>query len=274
MNSKLKLTAALALGGVAACAVRSWGRNKPGSQERERIGYPPLDTLKEVGENIWIVDSGPIKAAGLSIPIRMTVVRLSGGSLWLHSPTQLTDALASELRKIGPVRHLVAPTIAHWTFLPDWQKGFPEAELWTVPGLRERPQVRASGLRIDHELGNEAPAVWAGEIDQGLVQGGGGFKEIYFHHRPSRTLVLADLIQNLEPDRLPPVTAAIAELSRATTGRTAAHVRLAMALGGTEAKEQIAHLLKIAPDRVIFAHGSWFDTDAAARLRRAFDWFH
>jgi hypothetical protein len=272
VRRELKFAAAAALAGGAACAWRSWAGDKPRPEERDRIGYPPLDTLKQVSDNIWIVDSGPMKAGGLSIPVRMTVIRLSAGGLLLHSPTQVTDPLVAELRQLGPVRHLIAPSIAHWTFLPDWQKAFDGAEVWAVPGLRDRPQVRSSGLRIDRDLSNETPESWAGDIEQGLVHGGAGFVEAYVFHRRSRTLVLVDLIQNLDPHRLPPVTAAVAELSRATTGRTAAHVRVATALGGAEAKEQIRRLLSLKPERVIFAHGSWFDSGAAERLRHAFDW--
>jgi len=37
--------------------------------------------LRPVAENVWIVDAGRIKAAGLPLPIRMTVIRLSSGAL-------------------------------------------------------------------------------------------------------------------------------------------------------------------------------------------------
>jgi hypothetical protein len=42
--------------------------------------YPPLDTLKPVAENIWIVDSSPLDR-WTRVPIRMTVVRLGSGAL-------------------------------------------------------------------------------------------------------------------------------------------------------------------------------------------------
>jgi len=274
MKPSQKIAAAaatVALGGAAAWALRSWSRDKPGSEERERIGYPPLDTLKPVGEDVWVVDSGPISASGLSIPVRMTVMRLSDGALLLHSPSRMTDSLEAELRRLGPVVHMVAPTTAHWTFLPEWQEAFPDAKVWAVPGLRERAQVQLSDLRIDHDLDERAPQAWAAEIEQGLVRGA-GFEEAYFFHRPSGTLVLTDLIQNLESHKLPPVTAAFAKLARATEGRTAAHVRAATALGGEEAKERIRYLVSLQPEKVIFAHGSWFETDGAERLRQAFRW--
>jgi hypothetical protein len=272
VNSRLKLAAAVALGSAAVYAACSWGRRKPGAHDRERIGYPPFDTLKEVSENIWVVDSGPMKPAGLSLPIRMTVIRLSGGELWLHSPTQFTPSLAEELGRLGPVRYLVAPSIAHWTFTPDWQQAFPDAQVWAVPALGKRPQVRRADLRIDHELGGNAPQAWRADIAQGIIQGGGGFEEAHFLHRPSRTLLLADLIQNLEPDKLPPVTSALASAARASAGRTPLHVRAAIVLGDLKTKNQVTDLVATNPARVIFAHGRWFESNAAARLKQAFDW--
>lgn len=272
VQRNLRFAAAFALVATGTYVLRRWGRDKPRPDERERIGYPPLDTPKAVSENIWIVDSGPLRPAGLVVPIRMTLVRLAGGELLLHSPTQLTDSLAAELEQLGPVRHLVAPTIGHWTFLAEWQSAFPEAEVWAVPGLGQRPQVRSSGLRIDHELGGEAPEAWTEEIEQGLVKGGGGFNEAYFFHQPTRSLVLADLVQNLDPGKLPPATALAAKLARSTSGRTPAHVRMAILLGGARAKDEIRQLVQLQPDKVIFAHGNWFTTRAAERLSQAFEW--
>jgi hypothetical protein len=38
------------------------------------------------------------------------------------------------------------------------------------------------------------------------------------------------------------------------------------------AQEAAARLLSWAPERVVFAHGRWFDRDGAASLRRALSW--
>ena len=82
--------------------------------------YPPLDTLKPVAENVWIVDSGPL-GSWMRLPIRMTVVRLGSGALWLHSPTRLAPGLRMEIDALGRVGHLVAPNSANWMHLQAWQ---------------------------------------------------------------------------------------------------------------------------------------------------------
>jgi hypothetical protein len=265
-----KFAGALALG-LGAWAFGQWSKGKPGAGERHRVTYPPVDRLKRVAEDLWIVDSGPISPMGLTMPIRMTVIRFSSGELLLHSPTQHGDELARELEQLGPVRHLVASSIAHWTFITGWQDAFPGARVWAVPNLRNRAQVRQSGLRIDADLGDTTPAEWAQDVEQGLVRGG-GFQEAWLLHRPSRTLVLTDLIENLEPAKLPPASAAMAQIAWATRGSTAAHVRAAVLMGGGAARESIRRMVGQEPERVIFAHGAWFADDGAGRLRRAFDW--
>jgi len=66
--------------------------------------YEPINTLKPTSEGIWIVD-GPIirmKAGlGCTVPFqtRMTVIRLSNGGLWLHSPIALDEGLVKELKR-------------------------------------------------------------------------------------------------------------------------------------------------------------------------------
>ena len=237
-----------------------------------RAAYPPLDTPKRVADNVWIVDSGPMNAMGLTLPVRMTIVRLKNGDLLLHSPTRFTLDLARAVVALGPVRHLVAPNIAHWTFLAEWQRAYPGATTWAAPGLRERAQVRRSGVRLDHDLSDEAPANWADEIEQGVVPGGAGFREVYFFHRPSRTLILTDLVEDLDPSRLPPVTRTVMQMSGATGGRTAAYLRAVVKLGGEEAERAARRMVELAPERVIFAHGDWFEERGQERLRRAFDW--
>jgi len=120
----------------------------------------------------------------MPLPIRMTVVRLGSGDLLLHSPTQYTDDLKSAIGALGPIRHLIAPSIGHWMFLHDWQRACPAVKTWAVPGLKDRAQVRKAGIKVDAELGDDAPEVWASEIDQVLVRGP-VFKEVDFFHRAS-----------------------------------------------------------------------------------------
>ncbi|MBB3691759.1 DUF4336 domain-containing protein [Sphingomonas sp. BK580] len=262
------LTAIAAVAAAGALAGYRYASRRPVAPAT----YPPLDLPKPFAEDIWVVDSGPIHAGGLTLPVRMTVIRLDDGALLLHSPISYTPALAAALEALGPVRHLVAPNVAHWTYLPRWQRAFPRATLWAAPGLAERAQVRRAGLRIDSVLGDEAPSAWGGAVDQGVIEGGAGFRETWFLHRATRTLVLTDLVQNLEPERLPAITALVARATRGTAGTTPLYLRAALRLGGEPMRAAITSMVALAPERVVMAHGAPFTSGGAARLRSAFAW--
>jgi len=264
---------AIAGSAVALLAAKSVARSpKEESAVGKAVTFPPLNTLKAVADDIWIVDSGPIRPGGVFLPIRMTILRLGNGDLMLHSPTELTEALVEELKALGPVRHLIAPNIAHWTLLAAWQDRFPDALTWGAPGLRDRAQVRASALRIDRDLREEAPADWRGEVDQGLVCGA-GFSEVYFFHRASHTLVLTDVVQHLPADRSSLWTRAFVLLSGAYAGTTPRYLRAILRMRQRQVASSFDQMLKLAPERVIFAHGEWFVRDGANRLRAALGWF-
>jgi hypothetical protein len=238
------------------------------------VGYVPLDTPKPVADGVFIVDSTLPGLLGKVLPVRMTVIRLPDGSLLLHSPTRLTEGLRSALLRLGPVAHLVAPNNAHWTLLKPWQEAFPRATTWAAPGLRERRQVRRSGVRVDAELGSVAPAAWGGAIDLCVVPGGFGFHEVAMFHRPSGTLVLTDLVLNLEAAKVPVVVRPLLRLfgSLEPEGMPPPYLRMVVRMRRAAAVLAAERLLDWQPERVIFAHGRWFDSDATQRLRRSLRW--
>jgi hypothetical protein len=235
--------------------------------------YPPLDVPKAVAEGVWIIDSGPLRIMGAPLPVRMTVVRLANGDLWLHSPTGYDDKLRGELERHGRIRHLVAPDIAHWTFLQAWQQRCPDAVTWAAPGLRERAQVKKSGVRLDRDLGEAPPPEWAGDMEQVVVPGA-GFSEVAFFHKPSRTLILTDIVQNLEPEKLPVIMRQVARLNGvlAPNGKAPIYLRLVLRAKRRAAAAAVTRMLQWNPERVVFSHGCWFDRDGAAALRRSFSW--
>lgn len=238
------------------------------------VTYPPLDTPKPVAPGLWIVDSGPLRILGMPLPVRMSVLRLRTGDVWLHSPTRYDDRLRRDIEALGPIRHLVAPNVAHWTFLKAWQEHCPDATVWAAPGLAERGQVRRSGLRIDRTLGDAVPTEWSGDLEQVVVPGGLGFREVAFFHTATRTLLLTDLVLNLEPHRLPWLMRVGARLAgiAAPDGRAPIYLRLVVRLRRRDAARAASALVRLRPERVMFAHGAWFERDGTAALRHSLRW--
>lgn len=229
--------------------------------------------LTQVTDDIWVYDDAPISAAGMPIPIRMTIIRLGDGGLLLHSPTRYSQAVAAQLEKLGRIRFLLAPNIAHWMFLRGWQKGLPETQTFAPPGLADRAQVRQSRLRIDRELEGPAPVEWARELEIVHIAAS-MFREIELFDRRSRTLILTDLVQNLDPDSLPPLARFAANFAGNTlpNGKAPIHLRLLLRLGGRSVRTAGQRLLSLAPERVIFAHGDWFASEGTRRLAESLRW--
>lgn len=239
----------------------------------ENIGYPPLDTLKTVADGVWIVDGQPIKAGGLLLPVRMTVVKLSAGGLLLYSPIRYTPDLHGDIAGMGPIRHIVAPNVGHWMFVRDWQLACPDAKTWAVPELRYRAQVRAAGLRIDDDLGPVSPADWRDDIDQVLVRSS-FFTEVAMLHRPSRTLTVADLVLNVEGQGMPPLSRIMAKALGilAPDGRAPLYLRLLLRLNRAAVADAAARLVAMEPRRVIVSHGRPLERDATAELQHSLSW--
>ena len=89
-----------------------------------RATYAPINTLKSVADDVWIVD-GPVIRFGLPwpkypFPTRMTIIRLADRALFVHSPTPLTGALRAEVERLGQVRFIVGPNRIHFWWIPDW----------------------------------------------------------------------------------------------------------------------------------------------------------
>ncbi len=268
----LLVTSGLAELGIVAC---SSANPVSGPMPADvTTSYPPLDALKPIADDVFIVDSTLPGLIGKVLPIRMTVIRLPDGSLLLHSPTRFTESLRLALRALGPVSHIVAPNIAHWTLLQPWQRAFPQATTWAAPLLRERRQVRKSSLRLDHDLGTQAPAAWGDALSLIMVEGGLGFHEAVLFHHPSRTLVLTDLMVNLERGKLPAWVRPVVRLlgSAAPDGMPPAYLRFIVRRRLRSAAAAAERMLALQPQRVIFSHGRCLEMDATQHLRHSFRW--
>jgi hypothetical protein len=232
--------------------------------------YPPLRTLKAVARDIWIADGPIIDLYRMPFPTRMTVIRLGSGDLWLHSPIVFSASLLEELQAIGRVRHLIAPNWLHYAYLQDWADALPAAATWVAPGVEERAEGRGVRVRADHRLTNTAPAEWAGELAQMVVPGSRLHREVVFFHKPSRSLILTDLIENFEASKLPWHL----RLFTRVAGNQHPDGSLPRDLRLTYDKEALAgavrRMIAWEPERILLAHGRWYPSHAVEELRRAF----
>lgn len=151
-----------------------------------------MNMLQPLTQNVWVSDH-PLKVNGLHLGTRTTVVRLSHGGLWLHSPGPLSQPLIAELSTLGPVQALVAPNAMHHLYLAENRRAFPEARVFLSPAVLPKLKEQFPYER----LGDEAAELWCNDLDQLLVGGLPRLQEVIFFHPASRTLILTDLAFNI-----------------------------------------------------------------------------
>jgi hypothetical protein len=237
------------------------------------IIYSPSNTLKCVADNIWVVD-GPAIRFGMPwpkfpFPTRMTVVRLTSEDLFVHSPTPLTPALREEIEREGKVRFIIGPNRIHYWWIPEWQAAFPDAAVYLAPRIKEQAKQRIAfeGVPLTATCGYP----WDAEIAT-LPIVGSYMTEVEFFHRASRTLILTDLIENFEPEKVgSPFLWLLTRVGGVSPpGGVARDLRLNFTWRHkAEFRAATKAMLSWNPERVIFAHGRWYEANGAALLRGA-----
>lgn len=216
-----------------------------------------VDGLQRFANDIWIADGPAVHFCGISMPTRMIVVKLRDGTLWLNSPVEATRERAAQLDAIGPVAHLVSPTPLHDWRLKQWATLFPQAQVWKASALGDAP-----------------PEAWKAEIDQLLFRGSIMLSEVEFFHRPSRTLIMGDFIQNYgsEPGR--PLVNALRRFGGVLGVGSPRDLRFSFVgerrrrLG----RESLHELLSWNFDKVVIAHGDLVIDNARSLVERSFCW--
>ncbi len=225
--------------------------------------------LQSFGPGLWLADGPAVTAiAGFRYPTRMAVAALPQGvALW--SPIPPTDELRAAIAALGPVRALIAPNSLHDMFVADWARACPEAELHAAPGLAaKRPD-----LAVAAELGDIPPPAWAGTLDQVLVGGNRITTETVFFHRPSRTVLFCDLIQQFPRGWHRGWRGLVARLDLMVEPEPAVPRKFRAAFTDRAvARAAVERIVAWPADRVVMAHGAPVERDGQAFLGRAFRW--
>lgn len=229
-----------------------------------------MNPLEPVGDRLWVVD-GPVAVDLVVVPYptRMAVARLDDGGLWITSPVAASFETLTALDDLGQVRDLLAPTPRHYWRLERWHQLFPEARLWTSP-LGPFTLGRRRTLPVS-VLGDEAPAEWAGQIDQACYRAP-GFAEVAFFHRASRTLLIEDIIQSHGLHRGRPLVNALIRLGGiADPGGVPRDIR-SLSRNRKVTRAWAERVLDWDFDNLVLAHGPVIRGGARPVVERALDW--
>ena len=200
----------------------------------------------------------------------MAVIRVSDTELMIHSPCEIDSATRDAISALGDVAYIVAPGSYHHIHIPSAQAAFPEADTYICPGIeRKRPD-----LDFDWFLGDRPPAAWAGVLDQVLVRGNKFIWEVVFFHKPSKTLLVVDLIENFT-DQTPNVNWLL-KLWWKVVFNMWDHPKPApeYQMGWkdkTAARESLQRILEWDFDKIVLSHGDVIETNAKSMAQEAWE---
>lgn len=199
----------------------------------------------------------------------MTVIKLNGGGIILHSPVAYEDGLKAQLDVIGKVGAIVAPNCMHNLFLKEWIDAYPDATYYSPPGM---PEIKVSSAQRKI-ISNDVPLGWQAEIEQHVIQGLPRMNEVAFFHKSSRTLIVTDVVFNMsEPDSV--YEKLFLRLNGAYKNFGPTRVFKTFVKDKQTFRESIEHLLQWDFETVIMSHGEILLQGGKPRFKAAFAWLY
>ncbi len=150
----------------------------------------PYEPLRQLADGVWVIDG---EWYDTPFRRRMTLLRLGRDELLVHNAFRLRDDDHARVEALGRVRAIVAPNRFHATEAHAFKARHPAARLYGSPGALAEVRARCA---VDAVL----PGGWdlAPGVEALQVQGLRWIDETVLFHRASRTLVVTDLVFNLQ----------------------------------------------------------------------------
>jgi hypothetical protein len=173
-----------------------------------------------VKDSVWTFD----QLQGIlyvTVPIRMTVIKLEAGGLLIYAPVAPTLECIRLLKELvaqhGDVKYIILPTISgieHKVFVGPFARRFPNAQVFVAPNQWSFPlNLPLSWLGFPSKRTQILPkdstkAPFADQLDYAILGpielGPGRFEEVAFFDKRSRTLLVTDSVLSV-PEEPPQI---------------------------------------------------------------------
>lgn len=220
--------------------------------------------LKRFDDGLW-VETRRARFFGVETGTRMTVVRLAGGGLFVHSPVALDAATRAEVDALGEVRAVVAPSVFHHLYVGEWMAAYPKALFAACPGL----EWKRSDLAFTCVLADQPHPIWANDLEQ-VYFSARRENEVVFCHRATRTMICADALLNLSVHDLSSTRVVARLMGNSAPG--VGYLEPMMIRHRGLARRQADRILGWDFDKVVLAHGGLVERDGREVMRRAYAW--
>lgn len=233
-------------------------------------------------DDIWEVEAAaPARSCHGARYCRTLIVRTPRReALIVMNPGELTPALERDVRALGPVAHVLCGNALHEGAAVEWAQAF-GAIVHVAP--RGAGSALARGATyVLRALDVIAPPTWEEVLEQTMSSGSSLMSEVIFFHIPSRTLIVADLLQNLRPGGHTGaehftgaarccIRACMSDETYGTSGDFVAPKHTRFHHSGDDIVALRERISQWPFDRVAMAHGAVVEARATAVLDEAFD---
>ncbi len=218
--------------------------------------------MTPLADNLWVLRY-PLGILGADVGRRVTVLRLRSGELVIHStgPFSADDIVA--ISALGKPAWLVEATNVHDTFAKEGRAAFPLARYFAPPAFEKFSGVATESLA-------SPPAAWSEELEVLPLGGVPKVREHAFFHRPSRTLIVADVLFNVGSEMSAWTKFLLRLVAGLKGGPGVSRIFRKLAIRDEAAlKASLAKVLAWDFDRVIVAHGDVIEADGKRALTNA-----
>lgn len=218
----------------------------------------------QIADGLWC-HRAQYRFGALEFPHAVTVMREHDGGLIVHSPAKVDDATRDALESLGRVSTIVWPSWWHDLYLRAWADAYPDARLFVAPDLARK----AAGLSNVRSLSESSDV----DVDVEIIAVDGlnvWLDEFVLLHRPSKTLVVADLVVNVGPD-LPFPTNTFFALMGARSGPFIPWFYPIVTRDKRRLRSQLDRIAALDFDRLIVGHGDNILANARTAFASAVD---
>jgi hypothetical protein len=217
--------------------------------------------MNSLAENLWVLHY-PLRLAGGDLGRTVTIIRLRSGELVIHSTGPFTPEDVGAISALGKPGWLMDVMLRHDTFSKRGREAFPG-----LPFLAPEGFSQVVGFPTESLI--PPPAAWGNELGVLRLEGVPSMEEHVVFHRPSRTLIVADLLFNFGSN----VSAWTRFLVLCAVG-TKHHPGMSrpfrMAVKDKAAFERsVRALMQWDFDRIVAGHGEIVRTDGKRQLGEA-----
>jgi hypothetical protein len=173
--------------------------------------YKSKKTIREtiVPGKLWTLDQ-KFGILNVQVPVRMTIMKLSGGGLVVYNPLAATKeciALVNEIgQEHGPIKHIIVGSVAleHKVYAGVFAQKFKDAQVWLTPGQYSFP-VNLPDSFLGFPSGRtsmmpqkieDAPLEWRDDLEIAvlgpIISRDGAFAETVLFHKPTSSLICTD----------------------------------------------------------------------------------